>query len=105
MAKSTTKESAKPAGPPVTSEDAKAKVDDTKKVEPKAEAAASEPKSKPSPEPAASAKATQPERQVSFRRWFQARGFKSHWDKGMMAFTDTSVRRTMSEWDRVFKDY
>ena len=107
MAKSTTKESAKPAGPPVTSEDAKAKKDDTKKVPPTEakEAAASEPKSKPSPEPTAPAKATQPERLVSFKRWFQARGFKPHWDKGMAAYTDTTVRRTMSEWDGVFKDY
>ena len=100
MAKSTTKESAKPAGPPVTSEDDKATLEPKK-----AEAAVSEPKSKPSPDHAAPKKTTQPEHQVSFRRWFQARGFKSHWDKGMMAFTDTSVRRTMSEWDRVFKDY
>lgn len=100
MAKSTTKESAKPAGPPVTSEDAKAKKD----PKPKA-AAASEPKSKPSPEPTAPAKAEQPERTVSFKRWFQNKGFKPHWEKGMAAYTDTTVRRTMSEWDGVFKDY
>lgn len=104
MAKSKTKESAKPAGPPVTSEDAQAKKDDTAKTGATG-AAASEPKPKPSPEPDAPAKAEQPERKVSFRRWFQARGFKSHWDKGMAAYTDTTVRRTMSEWDGVFKDY
>lgn len=42
---------------------------------------------------------------VPFKRWFQAKGFKPHWRGGMEAFTDTSVRRTMEEWDRIFKDY
>ena len=46
---------------------------------------------------------------VSFKRWFHARSkvrkYKSHWIKGMEAFTDTSGNRTMLEWDEIFKKY
>jgi hypothetical protein len=42
---------------------------------------------------------------VPFARWFQAKGFKPHWIRGMQAFTDTSGRKTMEEWDQVFKNY
>lgn len=46
---------------------------------------------------------------VSFERWFKARspekGYKPHWIAGMQAFTDTSTRRSMSDWDSIFKNY
>lgn len=42
---------------------------------------------------------------VAFVRWFQAKGFKPHWRGGMEAFADTSGRKTMEEWDKVFKNY
>ena len=42
---------------------------------------------------------------VLFRRWFQAKGFKDHWRGGMEAFADTNGRRTIEEWDTVFKNY
>lgn len=56
----------------------------------------------PKPKPAA-----QP--LVSFARWFKARaverGYKAHWAEGMQAFTDTSKRKTMSDWDETFRNY
>lgn len=42
---------------------------------------------------------------VPFARWFSARGFKPHWRGGMESFTDTSGKKTMEEWDRIFKNY
>jgi hypothetical protein len=49
------------------------------------------------------------EPQVAFARWFRARmkerGFKAHWADGMKAYADITQRRTMSEWDEIFKNY
>lgn len=45
------------------------------------------------------------EQLVSFSRWFVARGFRAHWKEGMAAYTDITLKRTMSDWDRVFKNY
>ncbi len=47
----------------------------------------------------------QEEQPVSFSRWFVARSFRAHWKEGMAAYTDTTIRRTMSDWDKVFKAY
>jgi len=46
-----------------------------------------------------------PEPLVSFARWFASKKFKPHWAAGMQTYTDTSIRRTMTEWDRLFKAY
>jgi hypothetical protein len=45
------------------------------------------------------------EQPVSFSRWFAAKGFRAHWKDGMAAFTNTTIKRTMSDWDRTFKSY
>jgi len=42
---------------------------------------------------------------VPFDRWFKSKGFRERWKPGMVAFADTSIRRTMSDWDEVFKSY
>lgn len=42
---------------------------------------------------------------VSFSRWFRSKRYKPHWAAGMQAYTDTTRRRTMSAWDRLFKNY
>lgn len=42
---------------------------------------------------------------VPFDRWFASKGFKERWKSGMVAFTDVSIRRTMSEWDQIFSAY
>jgi hypothetical protein len=42
---------------------------------------------------------------VAFARWFTSKKFKPHWAAGMEAYTDTARRRTMTEWDRLFKNY
>ena len=42
---------------------------------------------------------------VPFDRWFAAKGFKERWKSGMIAFTDVSIRRTMSEWNQIFASY
>ena len=43
---------------------------------------------------------------VTFDRWFASKKeFKSHWKEGMAAFTNTNIRRTVVEWDEVFKGY
>ena len=42
---------------------------------------------------------------VSFDRWFSLKGFKAHWKTGMKAYTDTTVRRTVSEWNKIFENY
>lgn len=50
-----------------------------------------------------------PEPPVSFERWFRVRSkeraYKPHWVDGMKAFTDTTVPRTMAEWDHIFAAY
>jgi len=51
------------------------------------------------------AKTAKPTPAVPFARWFGARGFKPHWRGGMEAFADTTGKRTMEEWDRIFKNY
>lgn len=56
--------------------------------------AASEQPKKPDPKPA-----------VPFARWFGARGFKPHWRGGMEAYADTTGKKSMEEWDRIFKNY
>ena len=52
---------------------------------------------------------TRKEPLVTFDRWFRSKsktsGFKAHWAAGMKAYTDTSVKRTMSDWDKVFATY
>jgi hypothetical protein len=53
--------------------------------------------------PAAAEK--KPEPLVSFARWFSSKKFKPHWAAGMQAYTDTTIRRTMADWDRLFKNY
>ena len=42
---------------------------------------------------------------VPFHRWFKAKGFKDRWEAGMRAFTNTSQRLSMAEWDAIFKSY
>lgn len=42
---------------------------------------------------------------IPFARWFSAKGFKPHWKLGMEAFADTTGKRTMEEWDQIFKNY
>lgn len=42
---------------------------------------------------------------VTFDRWFAAKKFKPHWKEGMLAFTNTAGRKTMEEWDTIFKKY
>jgi hypothetical protein len=46
-----------------------------------------------------------PELKVAFSRWFMSKKFKAHWAVGMQAYADTSVRRTMAEWDKLFQNY
>lgn len=64
------------------------------------EKAASAPKPQPKPEPE-----TAPEPLVSFDRWFASKAYKPHWKAGMAAYTDITARRSVSDWDRVFKGY
>jgi len=45
------------------------------------------------------------ELKVPFKRWFVSKGFKPRWRAGMEAFVDTSVPRTVNEWDKIFKAY
>jgi len=42
---------------------------------------------------------------VTFDRWFAAKKYKPHWKDGMLAFTNTDGRKTMEEWDSIFKKY
>lgn len=42
---------------------------------------------------------------VTFARWFNSKKFKHHWAAGMQAYVDTTRRRTMEEWDRLFANY
>lgn len=42
---------------------------------------------------------------VPFDRWFKAKGHKERWKAGMVAFTNTSIRHSMSEWDEIFRNY
>lgn len=42
---------------------------------------------------------------VPFDRWFASKGFKDRWKPGMAAYTDISVRRSMSDWNEIFKNY
>lgn len=64
---------------------------------------------KPEPKPEMKKPPVQPpktqETLVSFARWFRSKKFKPHWAAGMEAYTDTSRRRTMADWDRLFKNY
>ena len=55
--------------------------------------------------PAAPKKVEKPELKVSFARWFRTKKHKPHWAAGMQAYTDTRRRRTLAEWDRLFKNY
>jgi hypothetical protein len=81
MAKTTPSKDSTTAGPPVAS------------VEEKKEATAEVTLKKEEEQP------------VSFSRWFVAKGFRAHWKEGMAAFTDITLKRTMSDWDKVFKAY
>lgn len=82
MAKTTPSKDLTVAGPPVASVEEKKVVATAEKVDPKEE-----------------------EQPVSFSRWFVAKSFRTHWKEGMAAFTDTTIKRTMSDWDKVFKSY
>lgn len=42
---------------------------------------------------------------VSFERWFKSKGYKPHWKAGMSKFTDITVKRTISDWNLIFKSY
>ena len=42
---------------------------------------------------------------VSFDKWFAAKGFKFHWKAGMKAYTDTTFKKTFSNWEKTFKNY
>jgi len=46
---------------------------------------------------------------VSFERWFAARSkerrWKPHWIRGMRAYANTSGRKSLEEWDRIFANY
>jgi hypothetical protein len=42
---------------------------------------------------------------ITFDRWFTAKKFKPHWKAGMTASVDTSGRKTMEQWDLIFKNY
>jgi len=84
MAKTTPSKDSTTAGPPVASTEEK-KVEE-KKIE----------------TPAAP---QEQEQLVTFSRWFIARSFRAHWKEGMEAYTDTTLKRTMSDWDKVFKAY
>jgi hypothetical protein len=57
------------------------------------------------PEPKAPPAPKKPEPLVSFARWFRSKRFKPHWAAGMEAYTDTTRRRSMADWDRLFKNY
>jgi hypothetical protein len=46
-----------------------------------------------------------PEPLVAFSVWFRAKRFKPHWAAGMQAYADTTKRRTVADWDRLFKGY
>jgi len=42
---------------------------------------------------------------VNFDRWFSAKQFKPQWKEGMQAYADTTGRRSMDEWDKLFLNY
>jgi hypothetical protein len=42
---------------------------------------------------------------VNFDRWFAHNKFRPQWKLGMQAFTDTTGRKSMAEWDAIFKAY
>ncbi len=46
-----------------------------------------------------------PEQRVSFDRWFAHKSFKPHWKRGMAAYTNVDGRRTLEDWDLLFKRY
>jgi hypothetical protein len=46
-----------------------------------------------------------PSHPVPFARWFSAKGFKPHWRGGMESFADATGKKTMEEWDQIFKNY
>jgi len=66
-------------------------------TKPQAVVAPEKPTKKQDPKPAPLA--------VPFARWFSARSFKPHWRGGMEAFADTTGKKTMEEWNRIFKNY
>jgi len=70
---------------------------------------APQPELKEASTPAEEPKVASPKKElaplVSFARWFQSKGFKPHWRGGMEAFADTTGRRTVEEWDKLFKNY
>lgn len=47
----------------------------------------------------------QQEQLITFERWFKLKNFKFHWADGMRAYADTSGRRTVSQWNEIFKNY
>ena len=50
-------------------------------------------------------KLEKPEPAVSFAYWFRSKRFKPHWAAGMQAYTDTTRRRTVADWNRLFESY
>jgi hypothetical protein len=90
--------------------------EETKPAGPTAPDTSKQPQPQPSAPPAAkpvkvvvqppSAKSTEPPvPTISFNRWFAAKKFKPHWRAGMAAFTNTLIRRTVTDWDKVFETY
>ena len=46
---------------------------------------------------------------ISFSQWFRLKvregKYKLHWEDGLRAYCDTSLRRTKSDWETTFKNY
>lgn len=93
--KASRSETPAPSAPPEM-EDKKAAIEES--VEPKK----SEVKKEAVPVKVESKKAEIP---CTFSRWFRMKGFKPHWQAGMEAYTDVSVKRTPEDWERIFKAY
>jgi len=49
------------------------------------------------------------ESKITFDKWFRTRSaerkFKPHWIKGMQKFTNVNGKKSMEEWDNIFKTY
>ena len=47
----------------------------------------------------------EPELLVSFDRWFSTTGKPDHWKTGMKAFANTSGKKSLAAWAKLFETY
>lgn len=46
-----------------------------------------------------------PEMSISFDRWFTTTGKPDHWKSGMKRYAQTSGKKTLAAWTKLFENY